>query len=182
MAVKETSPTKLIPKIIPKIISKGPKAIAEPEKELRFTRSVQAYVFFIISVISFATAMAFFILSTQDWGMDGPLLPGWWWVCIPTLLITLISIRLGIRCVRHAYIILSPLGLEIFPFLKAEKNLQLIYWGEIHDAEVHEKKLTIHFTEEKTSGIVASLSPIPKTGRVLLQKAIRGVLENRKEK
>lgn len=164
-----------------KVIPKGPKTIAEPEKELRFTRAAQAGKFYALSVIFFTISMALFILSTQDWGMTGPKLAAWFWVwlCIPGLALTFVFFRLGLRCTRHAYIILSPLGIEIFPFFHAEKNLQVIYWTEINDIDVGNNQMTLHFTEKKNSGIVASLSPIPRKRRALLQKALLGVMTNR---
>ena len=75
--------------------------------------------------------------------------------------------------------ILSPLGVEIFPFFKARENLQIIYWSQVADAEVKDGQLFLHFTEEKKSGVVASLSPIPEVRRLLLEKAVVGVMEKR---
>ncbi len=164
------------------VIPRGPKTIAEPEKELRFTRARQAPLFFGLAVISFAAAMGVFILSTQDWGMGGPLLEGWWWLCLPGLLLCYGMLRLGLRCPRHAYIILSPLGVEIFPFFKARENLQIIYWSQVADAEVKDGQLFLHFTEEKKSGVVASLVPIPEGRRELLEKAVTGVMGKREGK
>ena len=161
------------------VIPRGPKAIAEPEKELRFTRAAQAGLFYAAGVVVFAVSMAVFILSTQDWGMDEPVLAGWVWMCVLGLLLSYVMLRLGMRCTRHAYIILSPLGVEIFPFFKARENLQIIYWSQVADAEVTEGNLVLHFTEEKNSGVVASLKPIPKARRVLLEKAVLGVMKNR---
>ncbi len=172
---------KLSQKVRDTIVPRGPKSIAEPEKELRFTRAAQAPLFFAVSVIFFVATMAVFILSTQDWGMGGPLLDGWIWLCIPGLLICYALLRLGLRCTRHAYIILSPLGVEIFPFFKAKKNLQIIYWSQVADAEFSPdaQNLVLHFTEEKKSGVVASLRPIPERRRHLLEEALLGVMENR---
>ena len=158
--------------------SRGPKAIAEPEKELRFTRAHQARVFYGLSVITFAASMAIFILATQDWGMGGPLLKGWWWLCLPGLLLCYLMLRLGLRCTRHAYIILSPLGVEIFPFFRARNNLQVIYWSQLADAEVKDGQLFLHFTAEKSSGVIASLKPIPAERRLMLEKAVVGVMKN----
>ncbi|MFK7910531.1 MAG: hypothetical protein AB8F34_08000, partial [Akkermansiaceae bacterium] len=161
------------------VIPRGPKSIAEPEKELRFTRAAQAPLFFALSVLVFTATVAVFILSTQDWGMDDPVLDGWWWLCLPGLLLCYTLIRLGLRCTRHAYIILSPLGVEIFPFFKAKENLQVIYWSQVADAEFtpDAKNLVLHFTEEKKSGVIASLKPIPEARRHLLEEAVLGVLE-----
>ncbi len=163
------------------VIPRGPKSIAEPEKELRFTRAAQAPLFFAFSVLFFAATIAVLILSTQDWGMDDPILDGWWWLCLPGLLLCYWMVRLGLRCTRHAYIILSPLGVEIFPFFKAKDNLQVIYWSQVADAEFtpDAKNLVLHFTEEKKSGVVVSLKPIPQVRHHLLEEAVLGVMENR---
>lgn len=163
------------------VVPRGPKTIAEPEKELRFTRAAQAPLFFGFSALFVAVAMGMFILSTQDWGMKAPLLDGWWWVCFPLLLIAYWMLRLGLRCTQNAYIILSPLGVEIFPFFKARENLQVIYWTQVADAEFtpDAKNLVLHFTEEKKSGVIASLKPIPSMRRHLLEEAVLGVMEKR---
>lgn len=172
---------KLGEKVKSAVLPRGPKSIAEPEKELRFTRAAQAPVFFFLSAVALAACIAVFILSTQDWGMGGPPLEGWWWLCLPGLLGCYGLVRLGLRCTRHAYIILSPLGVEIFPFFRAAKNLQVIYWSQVADAEItpDTKNLVLHFTEEKKSGVVASLKPIPEVRRHLLEEAVLGVLEKR---
>ena len=170
---------KLSRKVRDSVLPRGPKAIAEPEKELRFTRARQAVLFYVVSVVTFAASMGVFILSTQDWGMREPLLQDWWWLCLPGLLLCYLALRLGLRCTRHAYIILSPLGVEIFPFFKARENLQVIYWSQVADAEVKDEQLFLHFTGEKNSGVVVSLKPIPVVRRGLLEKAVLGVLEKR---
>lgn len=173
-------------KIKKTVLPSGPKAVAEPEKELRFTRAAQAPLFYAVSVIACALSMAVFILSTQnwvseDWVSEAPLMAGWLWLCLPGLLLMVVSLRLGLRCTRHAYLILSPLGVEIFPFVKPEKNLQIIYWSEVVDAEfsADQKQMTLHFNEEKKSGVVVSLSPIPVARRHLLEEAVLGMMKKR---
>lgn len=175
------NPTTISDKVKKSVLPGGPKNVVEPEKELRFTRAAQAPLFYAMAVLAFAATMAVFILSTQDWGMAAPVLDGWLWLCFPGLLVTYAMLRIGIRCTRHAYLILSPLGIEIFPFCKPEKNLQILYWTEIADAEVSSdaKQLILHFTEEKQSGVVVSLSPIPVARRHLLEEAVLGVMERR---
>ena len=167
--------------VISKITSKGPKQLAEPEKELRFTRSRQAYVFYFSAVLTFALTMSLFILSTQNWGIEPPILQGWVWPCIPGLILVWLLLKLAVRCTRHAYIILSPLGVEIFPFYKAKDKMQMIYWGQIESAEVSDKELVLHYNKEKTGGVVASLQPIVRSRRRFLKKAIEGTMAKREE-
>ena len=163
------------------LIPSGPKTLAEPEKELRFTRAGQAPLFMVISVALFASACALFILSTQYWGVEKPLFKGWLWVIVPLIISSFAFLRLGLHCVSHAYIILTPLGVEIFPFFQPEKNLQIIYWQQIYDAEISEnrKELVLHFSKDKQSGIVASLKPIPKIRWKLLEEAVVKTLKSR---
>ncbi|BDS06546.1 hypothetical protein NT6N_15860 [Oceaniferula spumae] len=179
--MQDNEKEKLGEKVKAAVIPRGPKSIAEPEKELRFTRAAQAPLFFALSVGVFAATVAVFILSTQDWGMDDPPLKGWWWLCVIGLVLCYLFIRLGLRCTRHAYIILSPLGVEIFPFFNAAKNLQVVYWSQVADAEFtpDAKNMVLHFTEEKKSGVIASLKPIPEGRRHLLEEAVLGTLEKR---
>lgn len=161
------------------VLPRGPKSVAEPEKELRFTRAAQAPLYYGLSVVLFAASLGVFILSTQDWGMGGPLLRGWWWLSVAGLLLGYLMFRTGLRCTRHAYIILSPLGVEIFPFFNPRRNLQVIYWSQVADAGVESGRLVLHFTEEKNSGVIVSLKPIPRPRRELLETAVAGVMKKR---
>lgn len=150
----------------------APKEVAEPHKELRFTRAAQAQAFIIIAAV--ALAFALLIGITSFMGHPSFL----WWMTLPFLLIAAILIRLSTRCARHAYIILTPLGIEIFPLFKPDKNLNLVYWTQLEDAEF-DKDLSIlklHFNEQKTAGVVLSLRPILIKKRPLLKKALEGRL------
>ena len=82
------------------------------------------------------------------------------------------------RLTRHAYLILTPLGIEVFPFFRPANGMRLILWQEIHQAEVNEKttRLTLHHDSGKTSGIHLSLTPIRADRRTLLAKAVIGRL------
>jgi len=113
--------------------------------------------------------------------MEEPPLKSLWWLSVVGIVICYIMTRLGLRCTRHAYIILSPLGIEIFPFFKAKEKLQVIYWSQVADAEFSSdaRNLVLHFTEEKKSGVIASLKPIPSERRYLLEEAVLGVMEKR---
>lgn len=148
----------------------NPKEVAEPHKELRFTRAGQAQTFYVGAAIPFALTL--FIAIT--WLLGHPSLR--WWMPLPFLIAGVFLIRLAMHCTKHAYLILTPLGVEIFPLWKPEDNLLLIYWTEIADAEIDEGKqvLKLHRNSEKTSGVVITLKPISMPQRELLSKAIQG--------
>lgn len=147
--------------------------IQSPEKELRFTRSGQATMFWIVSAIAFAVAMT--LLLTAIYRDVNPEVPHPAWAVLP-LAVSWLSARLALRMTKHAYLILTPMGIEIFPLFKAETSMQMVMWSEIEGAETDGAltRLTLHHNAEKTSGIHLSLRPIRKDRRALLAKAISG--------
>ena len=149
--------------------------IQSPEKELRFTRSGQAVVFWIASAVLVAVAVT--ILASSIYRHDVPTLPHPAWASVP-LVLAWLSARTAIRMTKHAYLIFTPLGIEIFPLFRAESSMRMVLWQEIQAAETDEAltRLTLHHDAEKTSGIHLSLAPIRKDRRVLLAKAISGRL------
>ena len=154
----------------------APKKIAEPHKELRFTRAGQAQGFMVIAAVSFA----FFLLIGLTWFMGHPTFT--WWMALPFLILSALMTRLSAYCARHAYLILTPLGIEIFPFIKPHKNLNLVYWAQIIDADFDEELtvLKLHFNEDQSAGIILSLKAIPMKKRPLLRRALESRLAEKK--
>lgn len=152
--------------------------VAEPQKELRFTRAGQALPFWLAGAMLLACALI--LISVSFHRADHPALPHPAWAALP-LGLAWACLRTAHRCTRHAYLILTPLGLEIFPFLRPEKNLQVLYWSEITDASFSGDRLTLHFNAEHSAGIHLSLRPIPKARRPLLRRALEGRLENNRQ-
>ncbi|MEO5914312.1 MAG: hypothetical protein ABIS50_08780 [Luteolibacter sp.] len=146
--------------------------IQSPEKELRFTRSGQASLFWIASAV--LTAVGITMLATAVYRDFGPQLAQLW-TLLPFSFAAFMA-HAAIKLTRHAYLILTPLGIEIFPFFKPADGMRLILWQEIDHAEVDEKttRLTLHHDAEKTSGIHLSLTPIRADRRTLLAKAVIG--------
>ena len=146
----------------------APKKITEPHKELRFTRAEQAQGFMVIAAVSFA----FFLLIGLTWFMGHPTFT--WWMALPFLILSALLTRLSAYCARHAYLILTPLGIEIFPLIKPHKNLNLVYWAQIIDADFDEEltALKLHFNEDQSTGIILSLKAIPTKKRPLLKRAL----------
>lgn len=154
-----------------------PKPITEPHKELRFTRGTQASLFALLGTVC---AVACLVLPLLHFIPEDPV-ASWWWTVVP-LPFAILFFRLAIHCTRHAYIILTPLGIEIFPFFKARENLQVVSWSQIAAAEFNERnQLVLHFDGQRTSGIVASLAPLAPNRRKLLQRAVEGRMKERKQ-
>jgi hypothetical protein len=145
--------------------------VAEPAKELRFTRAGQAAGFWIAAAVCLMAGLVFFLLTPHR--AENPQLPHPAWGFVP-LAFAAGLIRLAWHCTRHAYLLLSPIGVEVFPLFRPAATMQVIPWPQIDSAEIDQRRLTLHFDPEKTSGIHLSLSPIAKDRRELLAKAIRG--------
>ena len=145
--------------------------VAEPHKELRFTRSGQATVFWLLAAMF--TAASFTLAVAGSYRGENPDLPHPLWALLP-LMVAVGLIRLSVHCTRHAYLILSPLGVEIFPFFKPVSGMQLVPWSQISAIEAGSGQVTLHFDRERTAGIHLSLAPVARNRRQLLIRALEG--------
>ena len=150
----------------------SPKSVAESHKELRFTRTRQASQFFILTAFLMMLGVASFVALFASWGPNDVDFHFYAWFCLLPLIPSYFTLRLAIHCVRHAYILLTPMGVEVFPFFKPEKNLQIIFWQEVHSFDITSFLLTLHSSPEKTSGTVLTLKPLATAQISLLRKAI----------
>lgn len=152
-----------------------PRPLQAPEKELRFTRSGQAPLFWIAAAMLVAGAVT--VLGCWLWRDINLRWTHVLWVLAP-LVPAVALVRVALHLTRHAYLILTPLGIEIFPFFRPAERMQLVAWGEIADAEINADltQLTLHFNVGKTSGIHLSLKPIRADLRELLVIALGGRL------
>jgi len=152
----------------------GPTAmpVRVPAKELRFTRSRQATGFWVAAAVLAAVAVVLAVSGLER--ATNPALPHPGWAVLPAVAAWALA-RLALRCIRHAYLILTPLGIEIFPFLRPAQGMQLVAWGEIHAAEVDaaHRRLTLHFNPGKSAGIVLSLAPLRRDRRAWLAQAVQ---------
>lgn len=148
----------------------------KPFQELRFTRSRQALTFVIAGVICISLTAGLVLLWW--WRVNDP--PSIWWAMLP-MTAAWACFRLAAHLARHAYLLLSPIGIEIFPFFRPAQNMQLISWGEIQHAEVSPdaRLLTLTLAGCQDAKVIISLDPMPPAARRLLAKAIAGVMEKR---
>jgi hypothetical protein len=147
--------------------------IQSPEQELRFTRSGQAAGFWLAAAMLAAAAVT--LAATSIYRGVNPHLPHPAWALAP-LAAGIVAARLAWRLTRHAYLILTPIGIEIFPFLRPAAGMNLVAWQEIEAMETDAagNLLTLHHNAAKTSGIHLTLRPIRADRRALLVKAVAG--------
>lgn len=146
--------------------------VAEPGNELRFTRAAQATGFWLAAAVLVSVAVT--LLASSVYRGVNPQLPHPAWALLPAVAAAF-AIRTAVRLTRHAYVILSPVGVEIFPFLRPAANMRLIPWREIDSFEIDHTftVLTLHHDAARTSGVHLSLKPIPADRRHLLAKALQ---------
>ena len=149
--------------------------VRQPAKELRFTRSRQAAGFWIIAAMLGAAALV--LAASGLYRGENPALPHPAWAVLPATAAGALA-RLAWRCTRHAYLILTPLGIEIFPLLRPAHGMQCVMWGEIHaaDTDAARTRLTLHFNAAKSAGIVISLAPLRRDRRDWLAQAVQSRL------
>lgn len=149
-----------------------PKTLQNPEQELRFTRSRQATPFWLAAAVLLASALI--LVVTARYRDENPALPHPLWGLLPAALAGGAG-RLAYRMTRHAYLILTPMGVEVFPLFRPEHNMQVIFWQQIaeFDSDESGSRLSLHFNPEHSSGVHLSLRPIATERRQLLLHAMR---------
>jgi hypothetical protein len=155
------------------LLPRQPREVARPEQELRFTRSRQAMTFLAAGMVIFCLACLVFFTGApvSDIAADQANHRSLW--ALPIMVPALSCFWAVVHCTRHAYIILTPLGVELFPFWRPSRNMQVIYWPEIRSAGVSGdlRTLTIKL---KSGQIMATLVPITRRARTLLKQAVEG--------
>lgn len=112
------------------------------------------------------------------WQLQHP--PAWWAGLVP-LALAAGAFALAWRLTRHAYLLLSPVGVEIFPFWKPVDHFQLLPWSTIAGADFSQdgRWLTLTLAGYEDAKVILTLDPIPRRTLPLLVRAVAGVMEKR---
>ena len=143
----------------------------EPHKELRFTRAHQALHFSWGASLALAAAVGLALLTWTSWDKAGePLIHGWW---LPLLPLPALAAALWAAawCSTHAYLLLSPVGVEIFPLFFPSRGYRLIPWAQISAMRIEKNCVVLDF--QGGGGIVLGLDPIRPQTRPLLVEALQ---------
>jgi hypothetical protein len=133
-------------------------------------------VFWVAGLILLLVSVGVGILSW--WQLQNP--PPWWLAGVPAALAAA-AFWLAWRLTRHAYLLLSPVGVEIFPFWKPVEQFQLLPWGSIAAADFSpdQRWLTLTLAGYDDAKVILTLDPIPVRARPLLIRAVEGVMAHR---
>jgi hypothetical protein len=144
-------------------------------RELRFTRSGQATTF--AAVAGVGLALSFGLWSMAQPGHLVPALLPAYWALLP-LIISVAALWEAWRLTRFAFLTFSSIGVEIYPYLRAESESQLVPWATIGSITLDEatQRLVITRTPEAGEGkIFITLAPLSRTSRRLLSHAVAGL-------
>ena len=77
----------------------------------------------------------------------------------------------GCRCLKHAAVIVTPVGVEILPFLRARRAMQWFFWQQIRSADREGGRLNLRLADGST--VAVSLRPMTSASRDMLAHAVR---------
>lgn len=159
----------------------GPRPLREPARELRFTRARQALDFALLGVLCGSAAGGLAVLASPQFSIrgHGPVLSSYW-PALVALTLAAGAIWVAIHLSRHAYILLTPVGLEIFPFFRPARNFRLVLWQEIEHLEVSGDHRVMAVDLAGGGRIFLSLVPLRERQRELLAHAAAGIVDQRR--
>lgn len=147
------------------------------ERELRFTRNRAGARLLAAGLLLIAVAV-FLQLTGHD--VISPYLPA----PLPlmqaaVLLPAALCLYLGWYCLKHAAVIVTPLGVEILPLLRPRKRMTWYIWQQIRSVECTEKTLALTLSDGIRANIrLGSLTPASRT---LLAHAVQTRLSSLQE-
>ncbi len=154
-----------------------------PLQEIRFTRNGQAIHFFMLGLLLICVSVGLYLVSLDIWSVtQAPLLDHWRYALIP-LPFAALSIWAGIHLAKHAYMIFSPVGIELFPFFFPSRNMEVLYWSEVEDLDLTPdgKMMEVTMLSEGEHKVFVAIAPLTAASQQLLGETIAGVRKRRQE-
>ncbi len=160
----------------------APRPVEDPVKELRFTRSQLAVYLGILAAIALIAVIliAYVVVRLYFRDQEVPSSPSPWLALLAGL-ICIGALRGMIHCARHAYILLTPLGIEILPLFRPAKRMRAVFWPELSEVTIAGGKLVLELDTEPSEVIKLSLFPLTARQRTMLLSAVKGTLAKREQ-
>ena len=146
--------------------------------ELRFTRSRQAVVSLAWGLGCLLLSLGLFILHFQRFTHP----PALGWGFVP-LLPAALFLWLAWHQLRHPFLVLTRIGIEIYPFFLPARNMHLLLWQQISHSEIiaEPPQLILTRADAADAKIFITLAPLVPRQRELLHTALSGVQTNREK-
>ncbi len=139
------------------------------ERELRFTRNRSGAILMAAGFLLIAIAL---FLQITGYDTITPYLPAPLRLMQATALVpAVVCFSAGSRCLKHAAVIVTPLGVETLPFLRTRRNMQWYPWQQIRSAERKGGLLNLHLADSSTVSI--SLRPMTAASQSMLVHAVQ---------
>lgn len=139
------------------------------ERELRFTRNRAGGILAAAGCL-LAVIAAFLQLTGHD--TITPYLPAPLWAMQTSVLVpAVLCVYSGIRCLKYAAVIVTPLGVEILPFLRPRRTMRWYLWQQMDSVDRKGKRLNLHLADGAAVSI--SLRSMTPASRDLLVHAVR---------
>lgn len=101
-----------------------------------------------------------------------PYLPAPLWAMQAAALVpAALCLAAGSRCLKHAAVIVTPVGVEILPFLRTRRTMQWFFWQQISSADREGGRLNLRLADGST--VAVSLRPMTAASRDMLAHAVR---------
>ena len=142
------------------------------ERELRFTRNragalLTGSAFLLIAIAGF--------LQLAGHGTITPYLPAPLWAMQAAAVVpAVLFLYLGLRCLKHAAVIVTPLGVEILPFVRPRHTMRWHLWQQICSAERDGTRLTLRLADGTNA--VIGMAPLTAASRDMLVHAVQARL------
>ena len=150
-------------------------------QEIRFTRSGQAVHFVILALIFLCLGVGLYLVSLDFWSVSQePLLKQSWYGLL-VLPFVIACLWMAVRLSKHAYLIFSPVGIEIFPFFKPSTNMNVLLWNEVETVDFTEdgKMMRVRLLSEGDHQVFLSIAPLKSASQDLLKHTVTGICERR---
>ncbi|MEM6911851.1 MAG: hypothetical protein AAF555_09750 [Verrucomicrobiota bacterium] len=145
-----------------------------PQPELRFTRSAWASLLGLLAAGFFCGAMVgsawAFHLQTER-GEFGLLS---WLAIVGPIASASTLLWLSRWLAKRTYLLLSGVGVEVFPLFKPEDRLEVFPWDEVAEARVLESPRALHLTLASQAEFRIPLGALRPDSCQLLQTAVAG--------
>lgn len=139
------------------------------DRELRFTRNRAGGILMLVGILLIVVAV---FLQITGYDTISPYLPAPLW-CMQMMILFPAGVCLftATRCLKHAAVIITPLGVEILPFLRPKHTMQWFFWQQIKATTIQRNRLFLHLTDGATISI--HLFSLTTTSQQLLGYAIQ---------
>lgn len=146
-----------------------------PGRELRFTRARQALPAALIGAVLAGFGLILGVNLVLVHGGEVWLVSGSAAGALASLLLGASLLHHARHCLRHPLLIVSPVGIEIFPLWRPEAHFRLLAWGEIAGMRLSSRALRVDL--RGGGGVVLSLRPLWPEQQKLLARALAGRAE-----